>query len=98
MPDYMTRQDADRIHQRLDEFGVVQTQVQIAVARIEQKIELAPKVPARPCPDFLAHKAEHENAAKEKRSVLAWVLQTILAPALAAIGGAIIAVMHWGKP
>lgn len=98
MPDYMTRQDMDRLHQRLDESGAVLTQVQIAVARIEQKIELSPKIPARPCPDFLAHKAEHESAAKEKKSVLAWVAQTILAPLLAAIGGALLAVLHpWGK-
>lgn len=85
MADGITRQDLDRIHSRLDQTLDTQTQLQVAVARIEQKIEMAPKpptIPARPCPDFVSHIAEHKKAeeGKGERSLLQLVLSKIVVP------------------
>jgi hypothetical protein len=97
-PDPMdvTRTDIDRIHQRLDQMTESFHRVAMDTALLQQKIESLPPAPVRPCPDFLEHLAAHKESDAEKRSVLAWVLQTILAPALAAAGGILAGLFYGG--
>lgn len=65
----ITRQDIARIHERLDAMQVTSTATQVAVARIEEKLQHIPEIPPRPCSFFEAHIAEH---AETKRSLNDW--------------------------
>lgn len=61
----ITKQDITRIHDRLDEMQTTSTATQVAVARIEERLNHLPEIPPRPCSFLQGHIDEHEKTKKD---------------------------------
>jgi phosphoketolase len=78
------RQDIDRVHDRLDAFGLQLTAVAVSMGALQAEVHLRGQVTET---QIKMHLEDHATKAKETRGFFSSALLKILAPILTAIGG-----------
>ena len=93
----ITREDIDRIHDRLNAAQESNKDTMVAVARIEERLKAVPVPPERPCKELAVHLKDHKEAEKQAKATWRDLAVRIASPILAGIGASLATLWGIGK-